>query len=313
VLRETPPIDRPIFVVGMPRSGTTLVLEALAARDDLAWFSRPMNRFPALPVLSVLERLAALHPYLRSTAYRSDQQGAGGRALRRLERLRLGPTEGIPVWRRWFGARVSHEFMLGAEATEPERQRARRLVAKLLRYQGKRRFVAKITGPGRIGYLSSLFGDCRFLHVIRDGRAVVNSLMRFPAWRETFRFHKPAWSGGLTEDDLATWRDCGSSPLALAAIEWRAVVETTRREAARLGDGRYTELRYEDFVADPHSGLDELTEFCGLAPAPAAHDFLDRRIRPRDMNYRWKHELGSEEIELLDRVAGELLIELGYR
>lgn len=304
-------IDSPIFIVGMPRSGTTLIHESFSARDDVAWFSRPLNRMPRFPIVTAVERLGALHPSLRSTIHRSDQIGPGLRRLRRLERVRLGPTEGIHVWRHWFGREIVSDFLLGVEADESVRRGAHELVAKLQRYQGKDRFVAKLTGPGHLTYLSSIFEDARFLHVIRDGRAVVNSLMSFPPWRDSFRVREPAWQNGVSAQRLDEWRRSGASPLTLAAIQWRTVIETIREEAERLDADRYTELRYEDFLADAHRRLDEISAFCGLPPGDAAHSFADRRTL-RDMNYRWQRELTGREIEMIEDRVGDLLDELGY-
>jgi len=306
-------IDRPIFLVGMPRSGTTLMLEAFAGRSDLAWFSRPMNRIPWFPAVCFVERLGALHPSLRSAIYRSDQIGTGLRRLRRLERMRLGPTQGEPVWRHWAGERFIDDFLMGVEATERERRRLRGLIRTVMRYEGRSRFIGKSTGPAHIQYLSSVFPDARFVHVIRDGRAVVHSLLNFAGWRDTFRLHEPAWRDGLDERQLERWSEAGGSPLALAAIEWEAVVQSARDEAAEVAPGRYAEVRYEDFVADPHAKLDEITAFCGLPPAPQAHSFLDRRVRLRDMNYQWRAAFTAEDVEMLDRLIGKLLDELGYR
>lgn len=302
-------IEKPILFVGMPRSGTTLLLEAFAARSDLAWFSRYLNLVPWLPSVCALERLAGLHPSFRSTIYRSDEIGSGARRLRRLERLRLGPTEGTNVWRHWAGERFTSDFMLGVEANDRDRRRLRMVVSKLLRYEAKPRFVAKLTGPTRIGYLSGVFPDARFVHVIRDLRAVAHSLLHnHPGWRDTFRAREPAWEG-LSEEHLERWRELGGSPLALAAIEWRAVIESARREASEVAPDRYIEVRYEDFVADPHGRLDEITAFCELPRSSEAHGFLDRRIRIRDMNYQWREAFGRTEVQLLDDLRGELLSE----
>jgi hypothetical protein len=295
----------------MPRSGTTLIHESFSARSDVAWFSRPLNRIPRFPSVTVLERLGTLHPALQSTIHRSDQIGPGLRRLRRLERVRLGPTEGIPVWEHWFGGRITGDFRLGERADDSVRRGAHELLAKLLRYQGRDRFVAKLTGPGHITFLDSIFEDALFLHVIRDGRAVVNSLMGFPAWRDSFRARAPAWENGITADQLREWRQSGGSPHVLAAIEWRTVIETTRAEAAQLEPGRYTELRYEDFLADPHAKLDEVSAFCRLPRDSEAHRFVDRRDL-RDMNYRWREQMGAAEIEGVEARVGDLLAELGY-
>ncbi len=305
-------IEEPIFFVGMLRSGTTLMLEVFGARSDVAWFSRCLNRVPWLPSVCVFERLVSLHPAMRSTIYRSDQIGPGLRRLRRLERLRLGPTEGTPVWRHWLGDRFMDDFLLGVDASDEERERFRCLVTKILRYEGKPRFVAKLTGPARIHYLSSIFPDARFIHVIRDGRAVVNSLLKnHPGWRGTFREREPAWTG-LGPEHLQRWSEHESSSSALAAVEWRAVVEAAGSEAGELAPGRYMEIRYEDFIADPHRRLDELTAFCGLPRSTDAHAFLAERVQIRDMNYQWSSAMTEAELTQLDLLIGGLLEELGY-
>ena len=41
-------VDRPIFFVGAPRSGTTVLFEIFAARDELAWPSQYLERAPGL-------------------------------------------------------------------------------------------------------------------------------------------------------------------------------------------------------------------------------------------------------------------------
>ena len=41
-------LERPVFMVGMPRSGTTIIYEALALHEDLGWFSSFGVRQPRL-------------------------------------------------------------------------------------------------------------------------------------------------------------------------------------------------------------------------------------------------------------------------
>lgn len=50
-------IDRPIFVIGVPRSGTTVVYEAFSQHEDLAWISNHATRVPWLNALHALPRL----------------------------------------------------------------------------------------------------------------------------------------------------------------------------------------------------------------------------------------------------------------
>jgi omega-hydroxy-beta-dihydromenaquinone-9 sulfotransferase len=299
-------LDSPLFLVGMPRSGTTILFEVLAAREDLAWFSGHLQRSPGRPALAALSRLADLTPRMRRAVSRSDQ------ARPALERLRVGPVEAYPLWQRCCGERFRYDYLLGARATPAERGCMRATVNAVLRYHGKPRFAAKITGPARIGYLTSIFPEARFVHVVRDGRAVVQSLMKVEFWQARDRMTTPAWENGLGEADLADWERYDRAPLALAAVQWRRVVEAAREEARDLAPDRYAEVRYERFVADPHAVLDDIAAFCGLAPSPRAARFLDSRFDLRDMNYQWRTRLDDEQIGMLNDLMGATLAAFGY-
>ena len=77
--------------------------------------------------------------------------------------------------------------------------------------------------------------EARFVHVIRDGRAVALSL------------------SGLS------W---GPQTAAEAADRWVADIERARKMARRLP--HYAEVRYEELVADPEPSLRRACELCEL-------------------------------------------------
>jgi hypothetical protein len=304
--RQLPAVEKPIFFIGMPRSGTTILFEVFAAHPDVGWFSQYFNRVSRFPSVSLLSRIVDIDPRLRRHVERSDQP-------RRLSNyFRVGPSEANLAWRRYSGSRFLEDFLVDTRASADERKRLQSTVSRILRYQGKPRFAAKVTGPPRIGYLTSLFDDARFVHVIRDPRAVVQSLMRVSFWRDTSRLREPAWRNGLTGEDLQIWERLGRSAVALAALEWRAVIRAARREASQLASDGYREVRYEDFISDPHALLGQLISFCDLRHSPAPHEFLDLRFELRNMNRQWCDRLSGTETRLVDEVGGDLLVELGY-
>lgn len=295
-----------VFLIGMPRSGTTVIFEALAARRDLGWFSNLLRRVPSRPAISVLSRGIDLSLGMRRSVSRSDQRKPW------LERFRVGPDEAYPVWARCCGTKFEFDYLVGVEASPDEKACLRATVVDVLRYQGKPHFAAKLTGPGRIGYLSSIFPSARFVHVVRDGRAVVQSLMRIHFWRTHDRMYRPAWRGGLTERDLADWERYDRSPLALAAVQWRRVVESTRSEAAGKAPDRYAEVNYEAFVAEPHRALNEISRFYGLEPSLRAERFLRQRFELRDMNRLWQERFDRHEVVMLNELLGDVLEAFGY-
>jgi hypothetical protein len=305
-------IVKPIIFIGFGRSGTTVLFNTFAARPDLAWFSQYLNRMPWLPAVSTLARLADLSPALRRPAAHRRTGGRSDRARALLDDLRVGPSEANLLWRHYCGKRFLNDFLIDVEATDRERRRMRGAVAKALRYQGKPRFATKITGPARIGYLTSIFDDALFVHVVRDGRAVINSLLGVNFWRDSWRLREPAWANGLSDADLRRWDEFGRSPLALAALEWCAVVDRARDEARQIAPGRYAEVRYEDFLAEPHRTLDRIANFCELPRSPEAHDYLDRHVSLRGDDQRWRERFDAEERRMVDELMAESLVAFGY-
>ncbi len=299
-------MDRPIFLIGMPRSGTTVIFEAFAAREDLAWLSQHLERAPGALPLAAVSRLADVTPSMRRSVSRTDQIRPA------FERLRVGPAEAYAFWERLCGEKFRYDYLHGVTATPEEQRRASNAVSKVGRYQGKPRFAAKVTGPARIGYLSSIFPDASFVHVVRDGRAVVQSLMRVYWWKERDRMHVPAWRNGLTEGDLADWQRYEVAPEALAAVQWRRVVEMARSEAAELAPDRYAEVHYERFVSAPQQVLREIADFCGLPPSRRAEEFLESRFELRDMNFQWRERFDGAAIAMLDDLIGNTLRAFGY-
>ena len=69
-------VDRPIFVVGVPRSGTTVVFNTFAARPDIAWFTQHLNYLPRWPSVTVLARVTDHFPRARKSILRSDDPTA---------------------------------------------------------------------------------------------------------------------------------------------------------------------------------------------------------------------------------------------
>jgi len=299
-------VARPIFLVGMGRSGSTMIFDVLATHPELGWFSNYCDVFPGLPRLAVLSRLADLSPVFRKAVTPSDQQPPW------LDRFRVSPSEAYHVWQVLCGEKFRNDYLLGVEASTDERARVHRTVRTVLRWQGKRRFAAKVTGPPRMEFLSSIFPDARFVHIVRDGRAVVHSLLRVDFWKNRGRLEEPAWRGGFPDSYRRRWEALDRSPLALAALQWRNVVETARREARKLGPHQYHELRYEDFLSDPRAKLEELARACDLPPSERMLDFVTRRFALQDRNVQHAERFSAEQRNLLETLLEDVLADFRY-
>jgi hypothetical protein len=162
----------------------------------------------------------------------------------------------------------------------------------------------------RIGAIFNFFPDVRFVHVLRDGRDVACSLRTHPR-------HKVV-DGKLVP--LDTWK-----PLAGCARRWRDDIECSR---PWWSDPRYYTLRYEELVRQPESVLRRLMVFLGepwddvmLAHAggSASRDVTRFAQNPEAIGAvnassigRWERDLDAKDRRIFKRIAGPLLVELGY-
>jgi len=191
-----------------------------------------------------------------------------------------------------------------------------------LAMQGERRWEAVLTallavyarerGAGRIGeksprhvayldHLSRVYPDARFIHVVRDPRAVVLSLSRV-------HFGGPF-----------IWRNIRN---------YRIAYDAHRRHGASLGK-RYLVVRYEDLVTDAEPQLRAVCEFLSLDFSP---DMLEHHARQQkgfaDWQQahmantlkpvftssidKWKADLKPRWIALVEQTLGRALDDFGY-
>src|SRR5687768_15997753 len=129
-------IDRPIFILGPPRSGTTLLYETLARHPDVGYLHLGFKRFPGVPRLGQALVRARIYP---------DQ-----------------PKEAREFWNRF--ATREDDAMDAADATPEVVAWYRLAVAGLLRAQGATRFVAKLPALSlRARWLDAVFPGCHFV------------------------------------------------------------------------------------------------------------------------------------------------------
>ena len=153
--------------------------------------------------------------------------------------------------------------------------------------------------------LERLFPDARFVHLIRDGRDAALSFLSVPAGIMTEGWGHPRDAAGF-------------------ACQWATEVRAARGLGARVGSGRYLEVRYEALVADAETELRGVCDFAGLEyddgmlgyvgqTDSARKEHQQRLNEPPRVGVRdFRTEMSPEDVAAFDAVAGDLLAELGY-
>jgi len=190
----------------------------------------------------------------------------------------------------------------------------RAMIAALLgaarRKSGKPRIAEK--SPNNVFFfrhLHAMFPHAAYVHMVRDGRDVVASLLSMD-WR--------------TPDGK---RVDYTTAAGAAARYWASAIRLGRRFAeATRGRGRYCELRYETLIAQPEPVLRSLFEFLGEPWEPAVLDYhrhdhslgnessAQAVTRPlyATAHGRWQRDLTQAQRDAVKAEAGATLIELGY-
>jgi len=153
--------------------------------------------------------------------------------------------------------------------------------------------------------------NARFIHVVRDGRDVVCSLMEHPKWRINEKTQKLERTGARQNPRLCIDRWVTEVPMGL---KFRS-------------DPLYFEVRYEELVLEPRRIMGELLHFLDLEwdervleheqikrnPLldPQSSDGISKPIYQHSIA-RWGHELPTDVLNQLYKQGAWILRKLNY-
>ena len=223
--------DRPVFVVGHRKTGTTLLLDLLDGHSGLVVLPGESNHF-----LTFLPQFGGLPPEALAVE------------AQRWWMLRLVSPSGIPP------------FWAAGPWPEPYRAFTRRLLALVPAYPDRDSlglaavalggdapvaWVEKTPGQEHVvDEILARYPEARFLHVLRDPRSVAAAVSRLDAQ-----------TGEATD-------------LVALGLTIRRSFEAAAENAGRLGVNRYQVVRYEDLVGGPEQTMRRVVDTLGLEWSP---------------------------------------------
>ena len=286
-------IERTIILIGTGRCGSSALHALLSMHPQLAWLSGLCDRFPQRPQYNRWLMHAFDLPFIANHLHRKFEPGENY----------LFWAHYAPSFRRPF------RDLTAQDVTTKEKKSVSQVMAKMLTSR-RNRLLIKVTGWPRIGYLQEIFGDAKFIHIMRDGRAVANSLIAVDFWDGWLGPERWRW-GHLSADHFKAWEASGKSFIGLAGLEWVIMQEAVIKAKSLLNSEDFLEIRYEDFCEDKSAAIKQITQFGGLDWSSEFENFV-RAFEVKNQNFRWKKDLTIEQQGILENIEYEYLKKFGY-
>lgn len=231
----------PLFILGAPRSGTTLSYQVITQNIEVCYFTAVLGYCYGLA--NVYFRLT--HRIVKRPRPRYTSRFGSIRGL-------FAPSEHANFWLQWFP-----EDEVSGHQTDPQR-------VDWERFALLRDYVASFTAITRrplvvknlylglnAGLLARIFPDARFVWVERDPLLTCQSMLL--ARRAAGRPHS-WWSVKIPRyrelQQEPMWRQIGE--------QWHWVSRRIGEDLERFAPGRYMRISYEELCGDPHGVLDAL-------------------------------------------------------
>lgn len=297
-------VDRPIFIVGCPRSGTGILHQMVRLHPSVAWITPLSNWvcgkswFEAIPP-SLARIVESLLLHLPNAALPQRLRGPFDGSL---DLPGVFEThEGHSIWNRVFGD-AAHHRATEAAVSPAVRDYLQAVARWHRRYHRRPRFVNKTPRNAlRLRFLHAVFPNAFIVHLVRDGRAVAASILKR---RRAEGLDARQWWGARPPG----WRSVRTdSPLAQAAWTWRQCLSHVEADASVYPDDQFLELHYESFTRDPDTTLRRLFSFVGLSTAdfftPTNRQQLDQI---HDARPTWQRLSRDQQVDLERRLAPTL-------
>lgn len=269
----------PIFIVGCPRSGTTLLRNLLR--------SHPRLSFP--PETHFIPQIYAAYGDPANEAEARRLMGVLLQ-LRWLRRWKCDFNESALIACRSYAAIVDELFQTW------------------LRKEGKQRWGDKTPkNVLQLHTLAAIFPRAQFIHVYRDGRDVASSLISSPHGPENWFTAASHW-----QSLVRAGRQAGATlpKSTYTEVRYEAMLsdlETTLRQVCEFLEEPFDPAILVQNVLPIEERVHRIAKF-----HPFSRGYNGQSTIVKDNANKWKTNVTLKQRILFESVAGELLQELGY-
>jgi hypothetical protein len=234
----------PVFMIGAPRSGTTLIYQLLLNRFKFTYFSNFIAKHAENPVAAAI---------VQKLIYENNSQ-FGFTSRYGSTEGELGPSEFGELWYRWF-PRVPNIYVQKKSVSRKALKELRNVLLGVMAVNMKPILIKNTFNSMRIAPLVEAFPESSFIVCHREPQYVAQSLLR---GRIDLFGNKNAWWSvppkeyGQIKDHYA-WEQ--------VAEQVHYIYKQIAEDEKRYGSERFCHVNYADMCKDPNRTLSEIADF----------------------------------------------------
>jgi len=272
-------MDRPIFIVGSARSGTTLLQRMMRSHSKISSPTGESHFFI---------------PLYKNRASYGD--------LKNIDNIKHILEEMRRISREYVEEDLKgitfNTDTLAHQLVEENKSSVIEIISSLMEKNaagdGKQRWLEKTPYYVlNIKTITEMFPDAQFINIIRDGRDCALSMLERKKDLKIFNVYH-------------------------AASIWKQYVETGQQAKEYLGNERYFEIKYEDLTNNPEKILREICLYINEEFEPSMVHFekskdpnsktpmLGKSIQNRNSE-KWRNKMSKRDIRIFENIAGKTL------
>jgi hypothetical protein len=289
--------EQPVFIIGNPRSGTTLLRLAVTSHSNVC-----------------------IPPEAGFLCWFSAAYGAWTQSDWANQNKTKNFLEAVATSKKFVTWGLSNSDLLDAFIMEPPVNYSSACSIIYNEYRKKKKPSASIWGDknnfyiNHIELINELYPAARFIHILRDPRDVACSYIELSRLKS-----KSIYRPNLPNDPVEI------------ANQWLQNNTSASRSLSRLSKSQKLRIRYEDLALDPQKNLSTICSFLGLdfedgmleshlhnrinhlEPSETL-DWKKRTLSPITSSQigRYKVDLSSEQINAIEKIAIGYMEKSGY-
>jgi hypothetical protein len=261
-------MNKSIILFGTGRSGTTILMDALFRHKDVAYFPNYLNYRPQWLWLNYLRNL---HD---NQSFRVLKKRDKSFAHQIINLLISKPVEGYAIWEYILPNHInfSRNYLSDFTIREIDKAKVTTYFESLVSLQNRSRLALKITGPGRLKFLSELLPEAKFIWLKRDFIPTLSSFLNVEFY-ENRKTNELWWKSEAVERKLNKFPEIKEDPILFTAFQLHEIIKDIEFTIQHLNLNVFT-VNYEDFTKNPDKTIKDISSFCKLQTDQDCLSFL---------------------------------------